>query len=79
MLLRKYGPKRKKLNNAHNEEQDKMGKIVELVKLIRNAAKLAMAVSGDNGTTEFNKRAVKFASPRLLSLAPEESRDEVSC
>ncbi|VDN49449.1 unnamed protein product [Gongylonema pulchrum] len=79
MLLRKYGPKRKKLNNAHNEEQDKMEKIVELVKLIRSAAKLAMAVSGDNGTTEFDKRAVKFASPRLLSLMPEESRDEVSC
>lgn len=54
-----------------------MGKVTELVNILRRAVKLAMVISGDNRTAGVDNRTIRIASPRLLSLVPEEVRSEV--
>uniref|UniRef100_A0A0N5AFP1 HTH Mu-type domain-containing protein n=1 Tax=Syphacia muris TaxID=451379 RepID=A0A0N5AFP1_9BILA len=45
--------------------------------LIRNALKLAMAMSGQN-TSDFEKKTVKFVSPRLFSIVPDNDKNDVN-
>lgn len=45
--------------------------------LVRNALKLGMAIAGQN-TTDYDKKTVKFASPRFFSVVPDDGDDNVS-
>lgn len=45
------------------------------MKLFRSAVQLAMAISGNK--TDISNKALRIASPRLLSIVPEEVQDNV--
>ncbi|KHN78457.1 GTP-binding protein 10, partial [Toxocara canis] len=58
------------------EQNDKKKQDEQSVQLLRSAIKLAMILSGDN-RTDVQNRTLKIASPRLLSIVPDEIKDEI--
>ncbi|VDM17812.1 unnamed protein product, partial [Wuchereria bancrofti] len=55
----------------------KTKKTLEIVRLFQRAVKLAMVLNGANGTKLENK-TLRFGSPRLLSLVPDNVNDQIS-
>lgn len=45
--------------------------------LVRNALKLGMAIAGQN-ISDYDKKTIKFASPRFFSIVPDDSDNNVS-
>ncbi|VDK27520.1 unnamed protein product [Gongylonema pulchrum] len=63
---------------VEQQEEVKRKEVLEISKLFRDAVKLAMVAGGDNRTDITNK-TIKVASPRFLSIVPdEENNDRVS-
>ncbi|KAM3718122.1 Serum response factor-binding protein [Dirofilaria immitis] len=52
-------------------------KALEIAQLFRRAIKLAMVLSGANGT-ELENKTLRFGSPRLLSMTPDDANDQIS-
>ncbi|KAM3717603.1 ATP-dependent RNA helicase [Dirofilaria immitis] len=55
----------------------KTKKTLEIAQLVRRAIKLAMVLSGAN-STELENKTLRFGSPRLLSMAPDDAKDQIS-
>lgn len=54
--------------------------VAETLNMLKDAVKLAAKMSGNNKTAEMiDKKRLRLASPRLLSLVPEEKDDDVVC
>ncbi|VDO30150.1 unnamed protein product [Onchocerca flexuosa] len=50
---------------------------LEIAQLLQRAIKLALVLSGVNGT-ELENKTLKFGSPRLLSLVPDNVKDQIN-
>ncbi|CAG9532092.1 unnamed protein product, partial [Cercopithifilaria johnstoni] len=50
---------------------------LEIIKLFQRAVKLAMVLSGANDT-ELKNKTLRFGSPRLLSMVPDNTKDQIS-
>ncbi|KAL3984792.1 Moulting cycle family protein [Acanthocheilonema viteae] len=50
---------------------------LEFSQLFQQAIKLAMVVTGANGT-ELENKTLRFGSPRLLSMVPDDANDQIS-
>ncbi|VIO97884.1 conserved hypothetical protein [Brugia malayi] len=55
----------------------KTKKTLEIIQLFKRAIKLAMVLNGANGTKLENK-TLRFGSPRLLSLVPDNVNDQIN-
>ncbi|VDM95748.1 unnamed protein product [Onchocerca ochengi] len=55
----------------------KTKKALEITQLLQRTIKLAMVLGGANGT-ELENKTLRFASPRLLSMVPDNVKDQVS-
>lgn len=67
---------KKALENFKNTKRYKKDPITKLSGLIRDGVKIAYDMAGMN-TTDFDKRLLRFSSPRFLSVMPE-NNDTVS-
>uniref|UniRef100_A0A1I7VR83 SAM domain-containing protein n=1 Tax=Loa loa TaxID=7209 RepID=A0A1I7VR83_LOALO len=55
----------------------KTKKTLEIIRLFQRAVKLAIVLNGANGTKLENK-TLRFGSPRLLSVVPDNVKDQIS-
>ncbi|VDN00657.1 unnamed protein product, partial [Onchocerca ochengi] len=53
----------------------KTKKALEITQLLQRTIKLAMVLGGANGT-ELENKTLRFASPRLLSMVPDNVKDQ---
>ena len=61
-----------KLHNDMNTKQ-----VMETMNILREAVKLAAKITGNNKTARLADKKMRVASPRLLSVVPEDVEDEV--
>ncbi|CAG9532091.1 unnamed protein product [Cercopithifilaria johnstoni] len=50
---------------------------LEIIQLFQRTVKLALVLSGANGT-ELKNKTLRFGSPRLLSMVPDNAEDQIS-
>ncbi|KAL3984789.1 Moulting cycle family protein [Acanthocheilonema viteae] len=55
----------------------KTKKTLEIIRLFQRAIKLAMVLNGANGT-ELENKTLRLGSPRLLSVVPNDAKDQIS-
>ncbi|MCP9259761.1 hypothetical protein DINM_002963 [Dirofilaria immitis] len=65
------------LNQYFENVKPKLRLTLEIAQLFRRAIKLAMILGGVN-STELENKTLRFGSPRLLSLVPDNVKDQLS-